>query len=90
MDSLRPGDAHRLLGESAAAGLFLMSLDNEQRWYRFHHLFRDTLRRRLERDLDGECRGLRLRASDWFGGERLWDEAATHAIDVNDVGGSRR
>jgi LuxR family maltose regulon positive regulatory protein len=86
VDGLQPGDAQRLLDASMAAGLFLMSLDVEQRWFRFHHLFRDMLRRRLERDAGPEQVGaLRLRASDWLAGQALWDEAATHAIDANDV-----
>ena len=87
VDGLQPGDGQRLLDESMAAGLFLTSLDDEQRWYRFHHLFRDMLRRRLERDAGPErVRALRRRASDWLAGQGLWDEAATQAIDANDVG----
>jgi LuxR family maltose regulon positive regulatory protein len=87
VDDLQPGDAQRLLDESMAAGLFLTALDDERRWYRFHHLFRDMLRRCLERDAGPEhIRALRLRASDWLAGQRLWDESATQAIDANDVG----
>jgi len=87
VDDVRLGDGQRLMGESIAAGLFLMSLDDQQRWYRFHQLFRDMLRRRLERD-DGpeRVRALRVRASDWLKDQGLWDEAATQAIDANDVG----
>jgi len=87
VDGLQPGDGQRLLDACMAAGLFLASLDDEHRWYRFHHLFRDMLRRRFERDAGPErVRALRARASDWFAGQRLWDEAATQAIDANDVG----
>jgi LuxR family maltose regulon positive regulatory protein len=87
VDGLRPGDASRLLDESLAAGLFLVALDDEQWWYRFHHLFREMLRRRLERDAGPEyVRALRVRASDWLAGQRLWDEAVSQAIDANDVG----
>jgi LuxR family maltose regulon positive regulatory protein len=86
VEGLQPGDAQRLLDASMAAGLFLMSLDDEQRWYRFHHLFRDMLRRRLERDAGAErVRALRLRASDWLAGHGWWDEAASQALDANDV-----
>jgi LuxR family transcriptional regulator, maltose regulon positive regulatory protein len=86
VDGLRPGDGRRLLDASMAAGLFLTSLDDEQRWYRFHHLFRDMLRRRLERDAGPErVRALRRRASDWLAGQGLRNEAATQAIDANDV-----
>ena len=87
VDGVQPGDAQRLMEACAAAGLFLTSLDDEQRWYRFHHLFRDMLRRRLARDADPEgVRALRRRASDWLAGQKLWEEAATQAIDANDIG----
>jgi len=87
VDGLHPGDGQRLLDACMAAGLFLASLDDEHRWYRFHHLFRDMLRGRLERDAGPErVRALRARASDWLAGEELWDEAATQAIEANDVG----
>jgi LuxR family maltose regulon positive regulatory protein len=86
VDGLQPGDGRRLLDDSMAAGLFLTSLDDERRWYRYLHLFRDMLRRCLEREVGPEgIRVLRLRASDWFEGQGLWDEAATQAIDANDV-----
>ena len=87
MDGLQPGDGQRLLDESLAAGLFVTALDDEQYWYRFHHLFRDMLRRRLEHDAGAEgVQALRQRASDWLAGQGLWDEAASQAIDADDVG----
>jgi LuxR family maltose regulon positive regulatory protein len=47
--------------------LFTVSLDNERRWYRYHHLFRSFLRNRLERRCDaGEVALLHTRASAWF------------------------
>jgi LuxR family maltose regulon positive regulatory protein len=69
------------------AGLFLRSLDDDHHWYRFHDLFRDMLRRRLERDAEPErVRALRQRASDWHKGQGSWGEAASFAIDATDVG----
>jgi len=86
VDGLQPGDARRLLDETLAAGLFMMPLDDEQRWYRLHDLFRGMLRRRLDHEGDSErVRVSRLRASDWLASQRLWDEAATQAIDAHDV-----
>ena len=44
------------------------------------------LLRRLEREVGSEgVQALRLRASDWFKGQGLWDEAATQAIVANDI-----
>jgi ATP/maltotriose-dependent transcriptional regulator MalT len=38
--------SHGLLAEMERAGLFLIPLDDERRWYRYHHLFADVLRAR--------------------------------------------
>lgn len=58
--------SRRILDEVAGAGLFLVGLDEERQWYRYHPLFRDFLRRRLEDSgFEGQA-GLLLRAADWF------------------------
>ena len=43
-----------LLEEVERRDLFLRALDDERRWFRYHHLFADFLRRRLERDRPGQ------------------------------------
>ena len=42
-------DSQSMLEELERANLFLVSLDGERRWWRFHHLFADLLRARLRR-----------------------------------------
>ena len=55
-----------------AANLFLVPLDQERRWYRYHHLFADLLRHRLKEVLSEEdVRMLKQKASDWFLQENL-------------------
>ena len=61
--------------------LFTVSLDNERRWYRYHHLFRSFLRNRLERRYDAtEIAQLHSRASAWFARQGLLEEALQHAL----------
>src|SRR5258706_4719452 len=74
------------------ANLFLVPLDNERRWYRYHHLFADLLRQRLHqsiawstRDERGRVAELHMRASQWFEDNGLEIEAFHHAVAANDV-----
>jgi LuxR family maltose regulon positive regulatory protein len=46
--------------------LFVVALDDERRWYRFHQLFADLLRTRLNQDQPGLERVLHARAAQWF------------------------
>jgi LuxR family maltose regulon positive regulatory protein len=59
-----PGSGQSTLEELEHANLFLVPLDNERCWYRYHHLFGELLRQRL-----GQPQGLsnyHLRASTWY------------------------
>ena len=63
------------------ANLFLVPLDDERVWYRYHHLFADALRVRLARETSPEAvAALHRRASGWFGREGLLPEAIHHAL----------
>ena len=67
------------------ANLFIVPLDNDRHWYRYHHLFGDLLRQRLGQRLStGEVAGHHLRASRWY--EKTGDEAGAfhHAIAAGD------
>ncbi len=69
------------------ANLFLVPLDNERRWYRYHHLFGDILRQRLGQWLSpAEIAEYHLRASVWY--EKNGDEAEAfqHAFAAGDFG----
>ena len=74
-------DSRQLLAELDRGNLFLVPLDDERTWYRYHHLFADTLRARLRHDIDPARRAeLHRRASAWFGAQRLLPEAIAHAL----------
>jgi len=57
----------RMLEELEAANLFLIPLDNERRWYRYHHLFAELLRQRLRAQTPAAVvAGLHRRAAEWY------------------------
>ena len=62
------------------ANLFITSLDNERRWYRYHHLFGELLARRQQRDDPDRCRELHIRAAVWWQENGFRDQAIEHAI----------
>lgn len=65
--------------------MFLDALDDECRWYRYHGLFADFLRARLEHQLSEELPTLHLRAAEWFAENECWAEAVRHALAANEV-----
>jgi len=68
------------------ANLFLVPLDNERSWYRYHHLFGELLHKRLGQDLTiGEIDELHLRASEWYEANDLPFDAFRHAAAANDI-----
>ncbi|MEJ2302052.1 MAG: hypothetical protein P8Y14_11045, partial [Anaerolineales bacterium] len=48
------------------ANLFVIPLDNERQWYRYHHLFADSLRQRLQSTQPEQLPDLHRRASAWY------------------------
>ncbi|MFN8475637.1 MAG: LuxR C-terminal-related transcriptional regulator [Anaerolineae bacterium] len=73
------------------ANLFVVPLDNERRWYRYHHLFADLLRQRLPLSIsttteDGaSVAELHVRASAWYEENNLPLEAFHHAAAASDI-----
>ncbi len=64
------------------ANLFIVPLDNERRWYRYHHLFADLLRQRLGKPK--EFAEFNLRASQWYEENGDLGAAFHHAIAAGD------
>lgn len=62
------------------ANLFIVPLDEQRQWYRYHHLFSDLLRQQLGRKRPDAIRGLHGLASEWYEREGLWAEAIHHAF----------
>ncbi len=79
----RPGSEPILLGlEDANA--FVVSLDPERTWFRYHHLFADLLRLELRRTLPEEVPVLHRRAAAWFSGHGLFADAIRHTQAAGD------
>lgn len=60
--------------------LFLLPLDEERQWFRYHHLFARFLQRRLKKQFPEQIPGLHLAASDWFAAHGQTAEAVEHAL----------
>lgn len=74
----------RMLDSLARGNLFLVPLDDQRRWYRYHHLFADLLRGRLDDPDFGGVPMLHRRASDWFAEQGLPEEAVRYAVAGED------
>jgi LuxR family maltose regulon positive regulatory protein len=60
--------------------LFLIPLDNERRWYRYHHLFADLLRHRLRQERPTMVSQLHRRAALWYEQQDMPADAVSHAF----------
>lgn len=78
-------DSERLLKELFQSNLFLISLDDEGHWYRYHHLFSDLLRARLRQFVsEAEISALHRRAWAWFAENGFVIDAMNHALAGKD------
>jgi LuxR family transcriptional regulator, maltose regulon positive regulatory protein len=77
-------DGQVMLERLERENLFVVALDDERRWYRYHHLFADFLRERLGREKPELAGELHLRASDWYEDNGLLPEAIEHAFSAPD------
>ena len=66
------------------ANLFVVALDEERSWYRYHHLFAEVLRRHLQQAEPTLVPFLHRRASAWYEQHGLSAEAVRHALAVPD------
>jgi LuxR family transcriptional regulator, maltose regulon positive regulatory protein len=68
------------------ANLFVIPLDHERCWYRYHHLFGDLLHKRLGQSLtSGEINELHIRASEWYENNDMLLDAFRHATAAKDI-----
>jgi LuxR family transcriptional regulator, maltose regulon positive regulatory protein len=73
-------DSQELLEQVERANLFLVPLDEVRGWWRFHHLFADLLRARLERNRPERVLQLHRAAAAWHEEHGLADDAIRHAV----------
>jgi LuxR family maltose regulon positive regulatory protein len=77
-------DSQSTLEQLERANLFIIPLDDERRWYRYHRLFADLLRKRLYQAHPDTLYTLHRRASDWYEQNGYPAEAIDHALSALD------
>ncbi|MDP8945339.1 MAG: helix-turn-helix transcriptional regulator, partial [Actinomycetota bacterium] len=77
-------DGQQMLERLEHENLFVIALDDERQWYRYHHLFADVLRSRLQREQPERIRELHLRAAAWYEQNGWTSEAIRHALAAQD------
>jgi LuxR family transcriptional regulator, maltose regulon positive regulatory protein len=77
-------DSQTVLNQLYAANLFLIPLDDEQRWYRYHHLFADLLRSQLSRIPKSRVLVMRAGASRGYEQAGMTAEAIRQALAAED------
>jgi ATP/maltotriose-dependent transcriptional regulator MalT/serine/threonine protein kinase len=73
-----------MLEEIERRGLFLQRIDEDPNWFRYHHMFAEFLRRRLDRDRPERVEQLHRAASEWFVEHGDLNEAVDHALASGD------
>src|SRR5499427_88277 len=74
-----------MLEQVERAGLFLVPLDEVRGWWRYHHLFADLLRARLQAEQPGRALALHRAAAAWSEEHDLADDAVRHALATADA-----
>ncbi|GAP09418.1 ATP-dependent transcriptional regulator [Bellilinea caldifistulae] len=75
-------DAELILGRIEQANLFLIPLDDQREWYRYHHLFSEYLQNLLDRDDRADlCR----QAARWHAGQSQSELAVRYALSSGDM-----
>ena len=77
-------DGTPTLEDLERGNLFLVPLDAERSWYRYHHLFADVLHARLLAEHPDQVPDLHERASAWFAARGLVADAVRHALAAED------
>jgi LuxR family transcriptional regulator, maltose regulon positive regulatory protein len=72
------------------AGLFLVPLDEVRGWWRYHQLFADLLRARLEQEQPGRVQELHRAAAAWSDEHDLGNDAVRHALAAGDAAWAAR
>jgi len=72
------------------SNLFLVPLDDQRRWYRYHHLFADLLRSRLQSATPERVTDLHRKAAVWYQEHDLVGEALRHALAAGETSWAAR
>ncbi len=77
-------DSQEILEGLERSNLFVVPLDDERRWFRYHHLFADVLAAHLRQKRPADAAPLHQRASVWYAQNNMAADAIRHALAAND------
>ncbi len=77
-------DGKWMLAALERGNLFVVPLDDQRQWYRYHHLFADVLKAHMMAERPEQVSMLHLRASDWYEQNEFRSEAIHHALAARD------
>jgi LuxR family transcriptional regulator, maltose regulon positive regulatory protein len=83
-DATGPVDGQAMLEALEEMNLFVLPLDDQRHWYRYHHLFTDVLRKRLEQQFPGLLPELHRRASIWYEQNAFLAESIQESLSAGD------
>ena len=81
---LDKNDSQEMLEYLERNNLFIIPLDNQRVWYRYHNLFADLLQSQLDKSANEKVRDIHLLASQWFEDNQDFNEAIEHSIQAQD------
>ena len=84
----RSDESKEMLAALERDNLFVIPLDDERQWYRYHHLFADVLQARLHETYPDQASVLHRRASAWYAQHDLPSDAIRHALAAGDFEGA--
>ena len=83
-------DGQEMLETLEKENLFTFPVDEERRWYRYHHLFAEVLRHHLRRSQPNSVPELHRRSAEWHEQTGLVEKAIQHALAAQDFQGAAR
>lgn len=81
---IQDNHSQSILCELEKHNLFLIALDDQRKWYRYHHLFRDLLRNHLSQMQNIDLNAIHHRACCWYESEGEFELAISHALAGQD------
>ena len=83
-NALEINNSADLISQVERANLFIVPLDTEKKWYRYHHLFSELLLARLNKRYPEKAKSIWRRASSWFQQQGNTEEAISYALLAED------
>jgi LuxR family maltose regulon positive regulatory protein len=77
-------DGRGMLETLERGNLFVVPLDDQRQWYRYHHLFAEVLQAHLREAQPNQVPTLNQRASEWYEQNGLPSDAIRHALAAED------